>query len=117
MKKFSQVPTGLNLKSYEDTPVEASGDKAPAPINTFDECNFHEIVTNNIKLSQYDKPTPVQKYAMPIILGKRDLMACAQTGSGKTAAFLVPMLNLIYQNGVIRNYQMVGRFKNGYQRH
>jgi superfamily II DNA/RNA helicase len=108
---FSQVPTGLNFETYEDIPVEATGDKAPAPINTFDECNFHEIVTNNIKLSQYDKPTPVQKYAMPIILGKRDLMACAQTGSGKTAAFLVPILNLIYQNGAIRNYQMVGKFK------
>ena len=36
---------------------------------------------------------------MPIILAKRDLMACAQTGSGKTAAFLVPILNHIFEAG------------------
>jgi len=34
----------------------------------------------NINLSKYAKPTPVQKHALPIVLGKRDLMACAQTG-------------------------------------
>ena len=38
----------------------------------------------NIQRAKYTKPTPVQKYALPAVLSKRDLMACAQTGSGKT---------------------------------
>ena len=54
------------------------------------------------QLAHYSKPTPVQKHAVPIIIGKRDLMACAQTGSGKTAAFLIPTLDLIFQQGCPR---------------
>lgn len=46
----------------------------------FDELKFNEIIANNITLAKYTKPTPVQKYAMPIISARRDLMACAQTG-------------------------------------
>ena len=65
----------------------------------FDEVKLTEIIKNSIHLAGYDTPTPVQKYAIPIIIGRRDVMACAQTGSGKTAAFLVPILNQIYENG------------------
>lgn len=65
----------------------------------FEEVQLTEIIRNNIALARYDTPTPVQKYAIPIIVGKRDVMACAQTGSGKTAAFLVPILNQMYERG------------------
>ncbi|XP_022337076.2 putative ATP-dependent RNA helicase Pl10 isoform X2 [Crassostrea virginica] len=96
---FGSGNTGINFDKYEDIPVEATGENSPKNIETFEDCNLGEIIRNNIVLSRYSKPTPVQKYAIPIVLAKRDLMACAQTGSGKTAAFLVPVLNRVYENG------------------
>lgn len=50
-----------------------------------------------IALQGYTKPTPIQKQAIPIILEKRDLMARAQTGTGKTAGFTLPLLQLLKQ--------------------
>lgn len=96
---FGTGNTGINFSKYEDIPVEATGDNVPAHIDSFDQIKMTEIIQNNIALTRYDKPTPVQKYAIPIIMGRRDLMACAQTGSGKTAAFLVPILDQMYQRG------------------
>lgn len=101
LELFGERSTGINFDKYEDIPVEASGDNIPAHISSFDEVKLTEIVKNSIHLAGYDKPTPVQKYAIPIIIGRRDVMACAQTGSGKTAAFLVPILNQIYEGGPI----------------
>lgn len=96
---FGTGNTGINFSKYEDIPVEATGDKVPRHITSFEEVQLTEIIRNNIALARYDTPTPVQKYAIPIIISRRDVMACAQTGSGKTAAFLVPILNQMYERG------------------
>jgi len=45
----------------------------------------------------YTKPTPIQQRAIPIILQQKDLLGCAQTGTGKTAAFAIPLLQLMHQ--------------------
>lgn len=107
---FSQGHTGINFEKYEDIPVEATGEDAPKHINSFDECSLTEIIRMNIELAHYTSPTPVQKHAIPIILAKRDLMACAQTGSGKTAAFLVPILNQVFEEGPPKNVPAPHRF-------
>jgi len=107
----NQNTNGINFDSYEDIPVEATGENVPKQITTFDELKFNEVIHNNIRLTKYTKPTPVQKYAMPIISAKRDLMACAQTGSGKTAAFLVPILNLIFTGQHVPNHTFIARRK------
>jgi ATP-dependent RNA helicase DDX3X len=103
---FSSGHTGINFDKYEDIPVEATGHDCPDHIESFDDKNLKltTIIENNVKLAQYSRPTPVQKYAIPIILSKRDLMACAQTGSGKTAAFLLPILNQIFENGPPKSF-------------
>ncbi|XP_078022047.1 ATP-dependent RNA helicase DDX3X isoform X5 [Epinephelus lanceolatus] len=96
---FSGSNTGINFEKYDDIPVEATGQNCPHHIESFQDVDMGEIVMGNIALSRYTRPTPVQKYAIPIVKAKRDLMACAQTGSGKTAAFLLPILSQIYTDG------------------
>ncbi|XP_012734964.2 DEAD-box helicase 3 X-linked a isoform X9 [Fundulus heteroclitus] len=96
---FSGGNTGINFEKYDDIPVEATGSNCPPHIESFHDVDMGEIIMGNINLTSYTRPTPVQKYAIPIIKIKRDLMACAQTGSGKTAAFLLPVLSQIYADG------------------
>ncbi|XP_059415539.1 putative ATP-dependent RNA helicase an3 isoform X1 [Carassius carassius] len=96
---FSGGNTGINFEKYDDIPVEATGQNCPPHIESFHDVDMGEIIMGNITLSRYTRPTPVQKYAIPIIKTKRDLMACAQTGSGKTAAFLLPVLSQIFTEG------------------
>uniref|UniRef100_A0A0K0E0H1 RNA helicase n=1 Tax=Strongyloides stercoralis TaxID=6248 RepID=A0A0K0E0H1_STRER len=96
---FSGMNSGINFNKYEEIPVEATGQDIPRAISTFQDLQLHEWIEENIKKSGYDRPTPVQKYSIPTLNGKRDLMSCAQTGSGKTAAFLVPLINRILLDG------------------
>nr|XP_054508175.1 probable ATP-dependent RNA helicase DDX4 [Agelaius phoeniceus] len=97
---FAHYQTGMNFDKYDENIVEVSGLDPPAALMSFADTNMCHTLTVNIAKAGYSKPTPVQKYSIPIILAGRDLMACAQTGSGKTAAFLVPIVAQMMRDGV-----------------
>jgi ATP-dependent RNA helicase RhlE len=64
----------------------------------FESLNIIEPILRSIKEEGYTIPTPIQKEAIPIILRGNDLIGCAQTGTGKTCAFAVPILQLLSNN-------------------
>ncbi|XP_030602460.1 putative ATP-dependent RNA helicase DDX4 isoform X1 [Archocentrus centrarchus] len=97
---FAHYKTGINFDKYDDILVDVSGTNPPPAIMTFDEAALCQTLAKNVSKSGYVKPTPVQKHGIPIISAGRDLMACAQTGSGKTAAFLLPILQQMMADGV-----------------
>ena len=63
----------------------------------FEELNLITPILKALKLTGYAMPTPIQEQAIPVILAGRDLVGCAQTGTGKTAAFAIPLLQTIYK--------------------
>ncbi|CAO3695098.1 unnamed protein product [Umbelopsis ramanniana] len=91
--------TGINFEKYDDIPVEASGNEVPEAITSFTSPPLDAHLLSNIELARYTTPTPVQKYSIPIVAGGRDLMACAQTGSGKTGGFLFPLFSELFSKG------------------
>lgn len=68
------------------------------PKHRFVDFEIHEKLKANIVACGYEKPTPIQDQAIPQILAGRDLIGIANTGTGKTAAFLIPLINKIFQN-------------------
>ena len=62
---------------------------------TFSDFNFDSRLVEGLDSMGYQKPTPIQEMAIPIIMENHDLIACAQTGTGKTAAYVLPLLNKI----------------------
>jgi ATP-dependent RNA helicase RhlE len=65
---------------------------------SFQDLNLIEPILRALKTEGYTIPTPIQDQSIPIILKNRDLLGCAQTGTGKTAAFAIPILQLLYQD-------------------
>ena len=62
---------------------------------TFKELNLDREITSAVSKAGYEEPTPIQEKAIPVILKGHDLIACAQTGTGKTAAFALPVLSML----------------------
>ncbi|KAK8073769.1 ATP-dependent RNA helicase [Apiospora phragmitis] len=73
--------------------VQQEGMTRIVPIKTFETAGLHPVMLKNVQLCGYKTPTPIQRYCIPAIKMGHDVIAIAQTGSGKTAAYLLPILN------------------------
>jgi ATP-dependent RNA helicase RhlE len=69
-----------------------SAGKFPLSTMTFNQLDLAEPILNALLQEGYHTPTPIQETAIPIVLNQHDLLGCAQTGTGKTAAFAIPIL-------------------------
>ena len=94
---------GINFSEYTQISVTRSGRDAE---KTPTMASFHAVsaalppfLGRNVGLLGYQAPTPIQQHAIPLALAGRDLMCCAQTGSGKTCAFLLPIAAMLNPDG------------------
>ena len=65
---------------------------------TFKELNITEPILKAIEEKGYTVPTPIQEKAIPVALAKKDILGCAQTGTGKTASFAIPIIQHLHLN-------------------
>ena len=92
----------LKLKNLENKneiasqPFEVSKGNENENENGFLDFGFNQSILNSLRNKGYKNPTPIQKAAIPELMLGRDLVGQAQTGTGKTAAFALPLLSLIH---------------------
>ncbi|KAH6671917.1 P-loop containing nucleoside triphosphate hydrolase protein [Halenospora varia] len=87
------VKAGINFQGITELDVTQEGPIRLEPIRKFEDAGLHPVMLRNVQLAGYDVPTPIQQYCLPAVFKGHDITACAQTGSGKTAAFLIPILS------------------------
>lgn len=106
-KKQNQEREKVNLFRNQNK-ISVNGHEAPNPIESFQQLstiyNLGSDLLKNMNDSGYQEPTPIQMQALPIMLEGKQILACAPTGSGKTAAFLLPII-----------HQLVGPQKLGFR--
>jgi len=93
----AHVTAGINFDKYDNIEVERIGGQGDEiPVDSFEEAGkkygLPPELVDNLKRCGYDTPTPVQKHTMSAAFFGTDVMVSAETGSGKTAAFLVPII-------------------------
>lgn len=70
---------------------------------TFTDLHLHRTILHAVEEEGYTTPTPIQQQAIPVILEEHDLVACAQTGTGKTAAYSLPIIQQLHDSGLQKN--------------
>src|SRR5215831_14266075 len=88
-KCAKHFPAFRPLDSFRSRTV---GRESKGSSMSFSELKLIEPLCRALETERYERPTPIQEKAVPVVLEGRDLLGCAQTGTGKTAAFVLPIL-------------------------
>lgn len=89
-EQVKEIRDRLNLTVEE--PEGGDYGSIPSAIESFEDMNLHASVLKDIHDHGYNRPTPIQCQAIPVSLAGNDILGCAETGSGKTASFSIPMI-------------------------
>jgi len=90
LAKMNEEDVKLYRESLENITVK--GKDCPKPVRTWTQCGLSNKITEVLKKNSYEKPTPIQSQAIPVVMSGRDMIGTAKTGSGKTLAFVLPLL-------------------------
>jgi ATP-dependent RNA helicase RhlE len=85
----------INPAKFVKAAIPAAEEEKYAAVNRFQDFDINPIIKRNLELSGYIEPTPIQDQTIPVALTGKDVIGVAHTGTGKTAAFAVPMLNAL----------------------
>lgn len=96
-KRKSQLE-GADINMFIRKAVQIVPDISQSEVQDFEGFNLHGVLKQNISTLGYQQPTPVQSQAIRPILEGRDVIGLAATGTGKTAAFLIPLIHKIFLN-------------------
>lgn len=95
MFEANTVAKDSDMSVYEEAQVNVTSNYSIQPIKGFPRSGIKNLILYNVASNGYKFPTSVQKYAIPYILNGHDVIVTAQTGSGKTAAFMLPVLTMV----------------------
>lgn len=89
----SQKSSGINPNVYVNKSVETPVEETYTPTHRFSDFGLNPAILDRVTRRGYNAPTPIQDQAIPVVMTGRDVIGLADTGSGKTAAFLLPLLH------------------------
>jgi ATP-dependent RNA helicase RhlE len=91
-------PQGLNPMMFVRRAADLPEQEEYVPTHAFSDFDMHEQLKKNVKARQYVNPTPIQDQTIPALLEGQDVVGIANTGTGKTAAFLIPLIHKVATN-------------------
>lgn len=102
------LEAGSNFEKYDKIEVTVSGTEVPKNVTSFHDSGLNQVLLRNLTKCHYTTPTPIQKYGIPIIMNGKDMIASAQTGSGKTVSkknYLNAFIIILYKIVIYFDFQ------------